>query len=198
MEPTNYQSNSFKERNEREQIPKVVEGQVKVRKRSRIRRFADLFLAEDIGSVKDYVIFDILIPAVKDTIVNLINNTTEMLAYGRVKGKSTKASSYISYNSYSKPSTPAPIARPRVANSFDDIIFESRGEADMVLDTLRECVDQYGQVTVRDFLDAVGMSEAGYTNYTQNNYGWKDLRDAYVSRIREGYLLVMPRVMQLD
>ncbi len=194
--------NSFKYKEEKKRLEQVTTGKVTTRKRSGARRFADLFLAEDIGNVKEYIVFDLLIPAIKDMIVNMINNTTELLAYGRVKNgrNQTKASTYISYNNYAGYSRPtqAPRQEPnRVGNSLDDIIFESRAEAELVLDNLRECIDQYGEVTVRDYLDAVGISGDKYTNYTQNNYGWTDLREAYIVRVREGFMIVMPRVIQI-
>lgn len=201
MEDHQIEPNSYKYKEEKKKLDQVTTGKVTTRKRSGARRFADLFLAEDIGNVKEYIVFDLLIPAIKDMIVSMINNTTELLAYGRVRvnGKTqTKAASYISYNNYSSYSKPP--QRPefqRVGTGIDDIILESRAEAELVLDNLRECIDQYGSVTVRDFLDAVGMSGDKYTNYTQNNYGWTDLRDAYVTRVREGFLIVMPRSIQL-
>lgn len=202
MDDMHIEPNSHKYKEEKQKIEKVVQGQVVSRKRSKVRRFADLFLAEDIGNVKEYLVFDLLIPAIKDTIVSVINNTTELLAYGRVKNSSRRPNgtpnTYVSYNSYSRPQAAKPIARPRLANSFEDIILETRGEAEAVLDTLREYLDKYHQVTVRDFLDSVGISGDSYTNFTQEHYGWTDLREAYVSRVREGYLLVMPRVIELD
>lgn len=202
MDNNQIEPNSFKYKEEKKRLEQVTTGKVTIRKRSGARRFADLFLAEDIGNVKEYIVFDLLIPAIKDMIVNMINNTTELLAYGRVRNGSktqTKASSYISYNNYSSYSRPQQRPEPsRVGTSLDDIIFESRAEAELVLDNLRECIDLYDSVTVHDFLDAVGMSgDNKYTNYTQNNYGWTDLRDAYVTRVREGFLIVMPRVVQL-
>ena len=202
MDDMHIEPNSHKYKEEKQKIEKVVQGQVVSKKRSKARRFADLFLAEDIGNVKEYLVFDLLIPAIKDTIVSIINNTTELLAYGRVKSSSRRPNgtpnTYVSYNSYSRPQATKPIARPRLANSFEDIILETRGEAEAVLDTLREYLDKYHQVTVRDFLDSVGISGDSYTNFTQEHYGWTDLREAYVSRVREGYLLVMPRVIELD
>lgn len=194
--------NSFKYKEEKKRLEQVTTGKVTTRKRSGARRFADLFLAEDIGNVKEYIVFDLLIPAIKDMVVNMINNTTELLAYGRVKNgrNQTKASTYISYNNYAGYSRPAQAPRQepnRVGNALDDIIFESRAEAELVLDNLRECIDQYGEVTVRDYLDAVGISGDKYTNYTQNNYGWTDLREAYIVRVREGFMIVMPRVIQI-
>lgn len=192
-----YKSNSYSSREEKKQLEKVVQGKVVTRKKSRLRRLADVFLAEDVGDIKSYLLYDILVPTIKDTVVKMVNNTVEMLAYGRIKAKPGDRPSYISYSSYSRPQA-KPVTYQRVASSFDDIILETRGEAELVLDTLREFIDRYGQVTVRDFLDSVGMSGAGYTNYTQENFGWKDLNEAYVARVREGYLLVMPRVIQLS
>ena len=56
--------------------------------------------------------------------------------------------------------------------------------------TLDDLIDQYGVVSVADLYDLVGLTS---TNYTDNKYGWTDLRHAEVRRDRDGYLLRMPK-----
>ena len=53
-----------------------------------------------------------------------------------------------------------------------------------------ELIDTYGQVSVADLYDLVGKS----CNYTDNNYGWTNLRNAEPVRVRDGYMLKMPKV----
>ena len=56
-------------------------------------------------------------------------------------------------------------------------------------------IDQYGEATVADFYELVGVTGNGYTD---RSYGWKDLKQAYISRVREGFLFNLPRCIELD
>ena len=56
-----------------------------------------------------------------------------------------------------------------------------------------ELIDQYGMVSVGDLYDLVGVTG----QYTDNNYGWTDLRTASVVRTRDGYMIKLPRALAL-
>ncbi len=183
--------NKYVKTGEEKSLEKVVTGEVKVKKRSRGRKFIDLFINEDGADIKEYLLLEVFVPAVKDTILDLMN----MIFYGRARGSSKKGSTYVSYNSYSD-RTRRPTGRAvRGGYSFDDIEVESRGEAEKVLDVLNEMIDRYGEATVADFYELVGVSGNGYTDRT---YGWKDLTMASIRRTRTGYLFDMPRCRELD
>ena len=180
---------------EEKKVEKAITGTAKVRKRSKGRKFLDLFINEDAGNVGEYLLLDIIVPAVKDTMVDLIGRSAEMMFYGRTKDRSKQNSTYVSYNSYSNKNRRSSVARSRSVYSFDDIIVEDRFEAERVLDLLNEMIDKYGEATVADFYELVGVSGNGYTD---RSFGWKDLRQAYVTRVREGYLFNLPRCIELD
>ena len=60
---------------------------------------------------------------------------------------------------------------------------------------MEEIIATYGLVSVADFYELVGVP----SNYTDNNYGWSNLRNAYVDRLRDGgYIIKLPRAFQLD
>ena len=189
-------SNQYKKTKESHELEKVVTGDVKIKKKSGGRKLLDLFIEEDRQSVRDYLIFDLLVPAIKDTLVDVIQRTSEMLFYGRVRGSNARKSpggSYVSYNNYSSPQKA--ILTKRSIYSFDDIVVESRGEAERVLELLSDMIEQYGEATVADFYELVGVTGNGYTD---RSYGWKDLRGAYVSKVREGWLFNFPKCVELD
>ena len=79
-----------------------------------------------------------------------------------------------------------------VRNGYDlnDIVLETRGEAEDVLARMDELVEQYGVVSVADLYDLVGITG----NYTDNKYGWTNIRNAEPIRVRDGYLLKLPKV----
>lgn len=80
--------------------------------------------------------------------------------------------------------------RARANFDFDEIILPTRVEADQVLERMFDLLDKYEIVTVADLYDLVGVD----SNYTDEKYGWEDLRGADVDRLsRGGYLLDLPR-----
>jgi hypothetical protein len=82
----------------------------------------------------------------------------------------------------------------RAKHDFDEVVLESRGEAEEVLSNLVDSIIDYGQATVADFYDLVGIA----TNFVDGKWGWTDLRNASVSRVRGGYLINLPRTQPLD
>lgn len=199
----NYKPNSHKSKEESAAIPekkveKVVSGSVKTKKKSEIRKVADVFISEDVQNVKSYIVFDVLVPAVKKAISDIVTNGIDMVLYGEARhtGKTSTASK-VSYRSYyDKPSTRdvRPTSRSRVEYDYNNIILDNRGEAEEVLSRMDELVDMYGLASVADLYDLVGIT----CDYTDNKYGWTDIRNASVVRTRDGYLIKMPKAMPLN
>ena len=79
--------------------------------------------------------------------------------------------------------------RARATHDFDDIILESKYEAEDVLDKMVDAIDRYEQCTVGDLYDLIGETP----NFADQNYGWTNLASASVRRDRQGYVLVLPR-----
>ena len=77
---------------------------------------------------------------------------------------------------------------------YDDIILDTRREAEEVLDRMQDLIDNYGMVSVADLYDLVGINGS----YTDNKYGWTHLRSADVQHVREGYLLKLPKALPFD
>lgn len=201
-----YKSNSHKSKDvEKRQLQKVVKGKVKTKKKSEVRRFADVFLSEDIQNVKSYVIGEVLIPAAKKALSDIVTNGIDMMLYGEagVSKKRNSNSSRVSYERYyerdrdrdrDRRDRERYSTRSRSGYNFDDIIFDSRGEAENVLCAMEEEIDNYGIVSVGDLYELVGISG----NYTDNKYGWTNLRAAVVSRTRDGYVIKLPRALPID
>jgi hypothetical protein len=79
--------------------------------------------------------------------------------------------------------------RARANFDFDEIILPTRVEAEEVIDRMFDLVAKYEMVTVADLYDLVGIQG----NYTDEKYGWEDVRGAGVTRVSNGYLLDIPR-----
>lgn len=176
-------------------VEKVVKGKVKTKK-NEIRKFTDIFVAEDVSNVKSYLVMDVLIPAAKKLVSDVVRDGIDMLLYGEAHRRSSSGPSTASYVNYNSVSTrrPSTTVRSAARYNFDDIIIESRGEAEEVLTRMEELLATYGMVSVADLYDLVGIT----CDYTDNKYGWMDLRGADLDRTRDGYRLVLPRVVPLN
>ena len=185
---------------ERKKVEKVIKGTVKTKKKSEIRKFADIFVAEDANTVKSYLIQDLLIPSIKNTILDLIIEGATILFKGE-PGRNRKSGSssvdYVSYRHYADRNRrdEHKYSGSRSSYGYDDIVLDSRGEAERVLTCMDELIETYGFVTVADLYDLVGKS----CNYTDNKYGWTNLRSAEPVRVRGGdYMLRLPKAYPID
>ena len=55
-------------------------------------------------------------------------------------------------------------------------------------------MEEYDLVRVSDMFDLSGVTGS----YTDNNYGWTDIRSAEIQRVRDGYVIKMPRALPID
>lgn len=195
-------SQKFKEESkaspdEKKKVEKVVTGVVKTKKKSGLSKFASDFISEDAKNVKSYIFSDVLIPAAKKAISDIVTDGISMILYGGTGRKKGSTVSNVSYRSYydrdSRDRYTSEPSRTRTGYNYDDIILETRGEAEEVIRQMMELVETYDVVSVADLYDLVGMS----CQYTDNNYGWTNVRNAEVVRVRDGYMLKLPKVLPI-
>lgn len=179
-------------------VGKVVSGNVKVKK-NEIRKFTDIFIAEDIDTVKDYVVNDLVVPTCKNLFVDLIQNSVEMLVLGGRRGGSghrTTADrvSYRDYGSYSRDDRRVSTGRTRNNFDYEDFEFDYRRDAETVLDQMDDIIRRYGLVRVSDLYDMCDRTAP----HTAHNYGWTSMNRAEVIKTRSGYALKLPRASAID
>lgn len=197
-----YVSNSHKSKEEaakkpEKRVEKAVTGNVKPRKKGEMQKLADVFISEDVANVKSYVIMDVLIPAIKKAISDIVTNGIDMILYGET-GRSRKSSpgSKVSYRSYYERDRDRPErreSRGRGVYDYDEYALDTRGEAEDVLSRMDDLIASYGTVSVADYYDLLGVEG----DYTANKYGWTNIRNARVVHARDGYLIKLPRPMPL-
>lgn len=198
----NYQPNSHKAKAEasepaEKKIEKVITGNVKTKKKSDMHKLSDVFGGKDGAEVKEYLLSDVLVPGIKKIVWEIVTGAFDMILFGgNGHARKNTNAGYVSYNNYSNRREPSREVRPqaRTRYSYDDLVLETRGDAEDVMDRMAEAIQDYGMVTVADMYDAVGLS----CNYTDNKYGWRDLRDAQIVRVRDGYMLKMPPAHPLN
>lgn len=187
---------------ERPKQEKIITGQVVQRQPSLWKRATGSLVASETGEgVWNYVVMEVLIPAAKNMVSDAVSQGIERLLFGdlRVRSRADRPSGYVSYNRMSGARRAAPdfntiSQRGRAQHDFEDVILPTRGDAMDVLDRLRELVEQYGQATVADFYDLVGIT----SQFTDDKWGWNDLSRADIRHVRGGYQLLLPRTHPID
>lgn len=205
----NFPSNSNSIKKEEKKKPeKIIKGSAVQQKKSFGKRLLDIFIEDDTRSVGDYIAHDVLIPAAKALICDIVGwgGFAEMILFGGskggsryTKGRGSGGGTYTNYNNISfrsgnqKPERE--ISREgRAKQDIGEIVLETRGEAEDVLSHMVDQIADYGEVTIGYLYDLVGIE----SNYTDDKYGWRDLRSSDVNRVRRGYALNLPRPQLLE
>lgn len=199
----NYKSNSYKSKEKdidqlrKQRCEKVITGQVKVKKKNEMRKLIDIFFTEDFGTVKSYIFNDVLVPSIKKSLSEIVKGGIDILLYGETRRNKSNDSGVtrIAYNRYfDGQSSDSKIQRAEVKQTyqFDDITFDARGDAEIVLERLQDVIDQYDVVRVADLYDLVGITSF---NPQANAYGWENISDAKVVSTIDGYKIRMPKAM---
>lgn len=195
-----YKPNSHRSKLDRpeKKVEKVVKGTAKLKKKNEITKFKDVFISEDARNVKSYVLMDVLVPAIKKALSDIVTNGIDMILYGET-GRSNKKSpaSSVSYRSYydrRDDDRRYSSSKARTGYSSDDVVLDDRREAEEVLIRMGELIELYGFASVADLYDLVGVTSA----YTDNNYGWTNTRNAEVIHVSNGYMIRMPKPLPID
>lgn len=196
MEIMDYKPNSYRSKEEQEtkddkKAEKVVKGEVKVKKTSKLGR--------DFNSVKDYAVKEVIVPGFKEILFSVLKEGAERLIFGDSgsrSGKKRSTAEKVSYRSYyGRDDDYRDRPRDRARFDYDDLIFPDYGEADAVLDRMGERIRKYHFVSVGDMYDMADIT-APHTAY---NYGWDDISRAEIRRASGGgYIIELPRAIPRD
>ena len=157
--------------------------QGKIRKKPFRKFFEAIFEGvSDPQSLQEYVIYDVIIPRLKDLVYDVGSSALHSIVYhdgiggGYIPARnSTRVVNPEKYSNISKRSK-----RKTVTNDFydfSDVVFDSRDEASYVLNRMLYLIDEYGDVPVASFYEASGI-DPDFTDFT---YGWKNLRNKPVT-----------------
>lgn len=202
----NLPDNSHKSRSEVNQeaplvekrAEKVIRGTVRTKKNDG-RKLLDMFFTEDAANIKSFIVMDVLVPTFKKALYDIFEGSLNMALFGgRGNGGRRPTADKVSFTDYNGRSRrdERTYSRSRTTSgySYDDIILESRGEAEAVLSRMDEIMEEYEIVRVADLYDLVGITG----EHTDNKYGWTNIRNAEIERLRDGgYRIKMPRALPI-
>ena len=198
--PSNSDKSKSEHKKEEKKIQKVVTGNVTVKKKGFFKKFKNSMISEDANSVGGYVVSDIVIPMVKDLVYNSIRGALDMILWGgsSVGKRGRKNVPYNSlndggtyhYNGSSNSSNNVSHNKQKMNDYYNisEVMFDTRRDAEAVLETLRMVLEEFPSVSVAEFYDTLGQT-APHTTY---KYGWTSLIDADVRSCRDGYYIDCP------
>lgn len=184
-----YPGNSDRSK-ERKDITPVVKARIK--RESTARKVVGEIIREDARTVGETVLWDVIIPTVKNLISDTVTRGIESMLYGGDSRPRSKTS-YSDYSGYSRPKgsrdRPSERRDRRSARPAEpernEIIFDSRSDANDVIDRMSDLIDQYGQASLADLNALIGAS----SNFIDDNWGWTDMGSFNVRQVRDGFLL---------
>lgn len=199
------------EGSEEKVVRQVTTGKVIVRKKTLTSRARELFIGDDVGHVIEDVVREALVPAAKDMIIETFMQALQQTFFGRSRiGITYRPAARTPYNNaqaqtpYNRMSTSTNVVRDdprgrekslsRSSHVLQDIIVETRQEADAILFELQKHLAKYDNVSVGDLFDMLGRVPQS----TDEKWGWRDLRGSGARLTRGGYLLILPATEPID
>lgn len=201
---------------EEKKVERVTESEAIRRKKPLGKRLRETFVGGDTHTVWEYVVFEVLVPAAKDMVTDAATQGIERMVFGETRSTTRRnysrqpsggfgATGRVSYDRYSSPNAAGRAAgrdearasmssRGRAMHDFDEIIIPTRAEADETLEQLFDLISKYKSASVADLYAMIGVT----SQYTDDRWGWYDLRGSGVTRTRQGYLLDLPKPEPLD
>lgn len=183
-------------------------GKVSVKKRSFAKRLRENLFPGHAEAIGEYIMWDVLLPSAKDVMADMANTFFERMLFGdarpgrrpmqqRAQGNTT----HVSYNRMSAPQTQQgirqePRQQPQLnrAREFDDILFETRVEAERIFAGMIDTIGRYQACTIADMYDLVGLTG----DYTASDWGWTNLEGVTVERARgHGYFINLPEPIRM-
>lgn len=180
----------------REKVEAVAHGK-KIQKTG-LNKFVDFIIGDDSKNVFSYLWNDILVPAAKNMLFDMIRDGAEMRIFGEVRNRGVRnrqTGTYVSYDQISRDrDRREPRTHERKLSKPDEVLIEDRAEAEEVLSRMYDYWETYGIVSLAEYYDLVGV--AG--DFTDNKWGWDNLKGSRILRVRDGYIVDLPKMIPLN
>lgn len=174
------------------------------------------FFAEDLKTVGGHVVESVVVPTLQKLLSDAVKSSIDWIIYGSKGGNRINISgpSSVSYTNYYQRNsiqpnfcgqqkdnfgaqvTGNPIQSKSGVYSVNDVIFNDRSEAENVLMRMNEAIARYQMVSVSEFYDLINRADC--SSFTDNKYGWYDLRATQIVRDGPGYRIQFPKVQPLE
>ena len=191
---------------------KVIHGSARVEKQSLGKKMVGFLFSDKIDSVANYLTYYILGPSLKDLVFKMATGGLQMVLFG---GNNQIQPPYPGYGGYSNGYMQArrdPVPYSQMSNpgyaqpqpgfyqpriGLNDISFDSKDDAYVVLDRMNREIMRYGKVRVADFYTFAGIT-GQENNWTLQGNGWYDLNTAHPMMRTDGrWVIEFPPVSSI-
>lgn len=188
---------------------KVIQGIAKVEKPKLSKKMVNFLFSDKIDSVFNYLTYYILGPSLKELIFKMGTGALQMALFGGQNSNQMPPTGYMNgpggarrdqyfYNSMSNPGYAQPqpgLYQQRL--TLNDISFDTKDDAWLVLDRMNREISRYGKVRVADFYTFAGITgQEG--NWTLQGNGWYSLNEAHPMMRTDGrWVIDFPPVQSL-
>lgn len=194
-----------------EQNEKVIKGKAQIDKPKLGKKMVNFLFSDKIDSITNYLAYYILGPSLKDLIFKMVTGAAQMALFGG-QGSNTPPINFnngysgarrdpMAYNMMSNMSPPG-YAQPQPGIyqqrvTLNDISFDTKDDAWLVLDRMSREIQRYGKVRVADFYTFAGITgQEG--NWTLQGNGWYSLQGVQPMMRTDGRWIVdFPPVQSL-
>lgn len=198
--------NATKPEPQKKNLEKVVTGDVIVTREGPGSKFKRIFFGGDMTTASQYVVSEVLLPALRNLIVEAISKGTDRLIYGDSVHRRRSPTTFAPRVQYNNPlfrqeSRSQSYAPDRPANrwvqgqkGFGSIMVSTKEEADLVIDQLIEIVDMYEVVSVADLYEIIGEP----SSHVDNKWGWTQLSTIESRQHRDGWKITFPPLEEIS
>lgn len=179
-------------------VEKVTSGTAKKQKKTLSKKVIDALFDQKVDEAIDYAKHNVIGPGIRRLIFDAFMGGLSMIFFGDARGfyggdaGGRTGGGRRGYDRVydARNGRPGDGMRRRSSVDVSDILFETREDAERVLDRLYRDLQEYGCVRVADLYSAAGVS--GNSMWTDNKYGWFNLDRASPYPTSEGWQLDMP------
>jgi hypothetical protein len=118
----------------------------------------------------------------RTAVTNKISNELTTFLYGENNKTKKRYPSYRSYYEHRKTEKP-----------FENVVFETRKDAEDILSSADDICRTYGWVTVSDLYDLCGL----IGSFKDHLIGWSDLSTVSIMRTKYGYQINFPKPISI-
>ena len=152
-------------------------------------------LARNVRNIGNSLFEEIIMPSIKSAIVDFFSHGVKMMMFGedtpsrsRLGGQPQPYNQRYRQRSQTRSRSPNRNVIRQTEEIFEDIFFENRNDAQLVLGRMMELIAEYGKVTMGDLHSLVGLGQ----NITHEGWGWDNLSGVRVQFSSEGYVIDFP------
>lgn len=211
IKPNSYKSKEIKQPSSAPKAKPVVSKSAVVSTKKPLgQRFKDAFIAEDAADIKSWLVQDILIPGVKNTVIDMLS----MLFFSKTGGGNRRSSSYSFYRptygyggasyasyyngqsrqQYNGSNNNQGYVSHNAKVNYRDIVLERRDDAERVVNEMRGRIAEFGSVSVAAMLDMMEIT----SDFNDNNWGWTHPNSVGIRRVPNGWLIDVAEAEPLE